>query len=96
MKCYRTIESGALKATQANFANVKGYFFHLCFNVWRHIQNIRLQVRCMEEPGFALQLRMFTALAFFPPQDVVRGFASICNKIRKNFGDVTEKPLFYF
>ena len=31
----------------------------------------------MEEQKFSLQLRMLTALEFLPPQDVVRGFATV-------------------
>lgn len=50
----------------------------------------------MEEPGFALQQRMFIALAFPPTQNFVWGFAAICNEVRRNFGDATEELLFYF
>ena len=72
-------ERGAINAIQAVFANtnVKGCFFQLCSNVWKHVQNAGLQVRYVEEPEFALQLRMLTALAFLPPQDVVRGFVAV-------------------
>ena len=91
-------ERGAISDIRANSANanVKGCFFHLRSNVWKHLQNIGLQVKYVEQPEFALQLRMLTALAFLPPQDVVRGFAAICNNIRRNFGDVTEQLLVYF
>ena len=76
-------ERGAINVIQTVFANanVKGCFFHLCFNVWKHVQNAELQVRYVEEPEFALQLRMLTALAFLPPQDVVRGFVAVCTEI---------------
>ena len=62
-------ERGAISAIQAVFANanVNGCFFHFCFNVWKYIQNVGLQVRYVEEPEFVLQLRMLTALAFLPP-----------------------------
>ena len=82
-------ESGAINVIQTNFANanVKECLFHLCSNLWKHVQNIGLQVRYVEEPEFSLQLRMLTALEFLPSQNVVQGFAAICNKIRKNFGD---------
>ena len=49
---------------------------------------IGLHVRYMEEPEFALQLGILTALALVPPQ-AFQGFAAICNKIRVKF-DVTE------
>ena len=61
-----------------------------------HVQNVRLQVRYLEEPEFAHQLRMLTALAFLPPQDVVRGFVTVCIEIRTNFGNVAEELLAYF
>ena len=40
-------ERGAINAIQAVFANanVKGCFFHLCSNAWKHVQNAGLQVR---------------------------------------------------
>ena len=43
-------EDGAINAIQAVFvnANFKGCFFHP--NVWKHIQNVLLQVRYREEP----------------------------------------------
>ena len=91
-------ERGAINAIQAVFANanVKGCFFHLFSNVWKHVQNAGLQVRYVEEPELALQLRMLTALAFLPPQDVVRGFVAVCIEIRTNFGNVAEELLACF
>ena len=91
-------ERGALNAINEVFpdTNVKGCFFHLCSNVWKHVQAAGLQVRYLEEPEFALQLRMLTALAFLPPQNVTAGFVSVCNEIRRNFGDAAEELLAYF
>ena len=37
-----------------------------------------------------------TALAFLPPQDVVRGFVAVCIEIRTHFGNVAEELLAYF
>lgn len=50
----------------------------------------------MEETEFSLQLQMLGALVFIPPQDVVRGFAVVCNKIMRNFAYVLEELLVYF
>ena len=36
------------------------------------------------------------AVAFLPTQNFVWGFAAICNKVRRNFGDAREELLFYF
>ena len=85
---FERVAINAIEAVFAN-ANVKGCFFHICSNVWKHVQNAGLQIRYAEEPGSALQLRMLTALAFLPPQDVVRGFVAVCIEIRTNFGNVT-------
>ena len=72
-------ERGTINPIQANYAsaNVKGCFFHLCSNVFKHVQNKGLQVRYVEKSEFVFQLRMLTALAFLSPQDAVRGFAAI-------------------
>ena len=58
------IQRGAINTIQAIFANpnVKGCFFRLCSNVWKHVQNVGLRVRYVEEPELALQVRMLTAL----------------------------------
>ena len=50
----------------------------------------------MEEPEFARQLRMLTALAFLLPQDVVRGFVAVCIENRTNFGNVAKELLATF
>ena len=44
----------------------------------------------------ALQLRMLTSLAFFPPQDIVREFSAVSNENRKSFGNIAEELLVYF
>ena len=51
-------EVGAIKTIQTVFANtnVNESFFRLCLNLWKQVQNVGLQVRCVEEPEFALQL----------------------------------------
>ena len=44
---------------------IKGCFFHLSSNIWKHIQSAGLQERYIEDPDFTLHLRMLAALAFF-------------------------------
>ena len=82
-------QRGAINTIQAIFANpnVKGCFFRLCSNVWKHVQNVGLQVRYVEEPEFALRLRMLTALT---PN------VAVCIEIGTNFGNVADKLLAYF
>ena len=91
-------EGGAINTIQTVFANanVNGCFFHFCSNLWKHVQNVGLQVRYVKEPEFALQLRMLTALAFIPPQYVVRRFVAVCVEIRASFGYVANELLVYF
>ena len=54
--------------------DISGCFFHLSSNLDTWIKRARLQQRYMNDPQFALQLRMITALAFLPPHDVVNSF----------------------
>ena len=49
----------------------------------------------MEQSEFVLQLRMLATLAFLPSQNIVQVFATICDRIRRNFGAVTEEMLVY-
>ena len=92
---HEDFEHGAINAIQANFAtaNIKVYFFQLCSNVWKHIQNIGLQVRYVEEPEFVPQLWMLTVLALLFTS---RWFPAICNKIRRNIGNGSEELFIYF
>ena len=64
---------------------------HLYSNVWKHGQNVGLQVRYVKKPEFSFQLR-----TFLPLQDVVRGFVAVCIEIRTNFGNAADELLVYF
>ena len=94
----KDFERGAIDAIQKMFPelNIKGCFFHLFSTMWKHVQNIGLKIRYVEEPEFVIQLRMLTVLAFLRPQDILRGFGAACNKISKNVGDVVGELLVYF
>jgi len=52
---------------------VYGCFYHLCSNVWKHVQEC-LQVRYMADNELALTVRMIPALAFVPLNDVTTAF----------------------
>lgn len=56
---------------------VSGCFFHLEKNMWKHIQQIGLQMRYNNDSEFAVSLRMLAALAFLPVDDVIRAYESI-------------------
>ena len=42
---------------------VKGCFFHLCSNIWKHIQNLGLSIHYKNDEEFALHLRMMFDVA---------------------------------
>ena len=67
--------------TQIPLIQVYGCFFHLCSNIWKHIQDSGLQGRYIAEVDFALHLRMIGALAFVPPNDVVASFDELVDEI---------------
>ena len=49
-------------------------FFHLAQAHWRKIMDMRLRTRYIEDETLSLNLRMFTALAFVPPDDIISVF----------------------
>lgn len=59
-------------------STVHGCFFHLCQSVWRHIQSVGLQERYVSDAQFAVNVRQLLALAFVPPEDIVRFFNDMC------------------
>ena len=52
-------ECAAINAIITTIPNavIKGCFYHLCSNVWKHIQRLGHQVRYVEEPEFGLRMR---------------------------------------
>ena len=62
-----------------------GCFYHISSSMWKRIQQSRLQEGYINDPEFALHLRMISALAFVPPNDVQNSFdqlaALICNQM---------------
>ena len=58
-------ERAAINSALHFFPNVTitGCFFHLTSNLWKRIQSIGMQQRYMEDPEFALRVRMIPALA---------------------------------
>lgn len=66
-------EQAAINAFNATFpASIhRGCYFHFTQCVWRRIQGIpEVLRRYSEDPDFALNIRLLTALAFLPPEDV--------------------------
>ena len=73
-----------------------GCFYHLCSNMWKRIQQSGLQERYINDPEFALHLRMISALAFLPPNDVQNSFDQLAALIRNQYGNGADKVLDYF
>ena len=53
-------------------------------------------MRYVEEPEFGLCLRMLSALAFLPPQNVIPGFEELCDYVRANYQDDVDEHFEYF
>jgi len=85
-------EQGAINAIDAVFPNAitNGCVYHLCSNIWKNIQRHGLQVQYGADEELGLHLRMLSALAFLPPQDVVEGFDTLCAEIRGRFEDLAD------
>ena len=62
-------ECAALNAAAAVFPDtvVKGCLFHLCQNVYKHIQSEGLQTLYREDDNIAIHARMIPFFAFIPP-----------------------------
>ena len=82
-------ERAALNSVGQVYPNTefKGCFYHFSSNIWKHIQNLGLQNHYQDDENFALWLRMLSALAFVPPNDVIRYFELLIDEIRNNFND---------
>ena len=59
-------------------------FFHLGQAHWRKIMDMGVRTRYIEDETLALNLKMFTALAFVPPDDIV----SVFNELKENTPEV--------
>ena len=77
-------------------SNVTGCFFHLSSNIRKRIQSTGLQDRYNNDDGFALNLRMISAIAFVPPDDVIESFDILTDELRRQFGDALEDLVQYF
>lgn len=55
-------------------AEIHGCNFHLCQNVWRHVQEVGLQTIYASDDEFAQNIKMLTALAYVPVDRVIEAF----------------------
>ena len=64
-------EKASINAFEEHFlAVVSGCFFHFSQNIFRKIQSKGLTNQYMEDPKFAVTMRMLPSLAFVPEHDV--------------------------
>ena len=75
---------------------IKGCFFHVSSNMWKHIQSDGLQERHNEDPQFALHLHMLAALAFVLENNVNKYLNKLCDGIQQVYVHNCEEILVYF
>lgn len=91
-------ERAAINAIQTQIpgAHAYGCFYHLCSNIWKHIQEAGLQAHYVADDEFSIHLRMIAALAFVPPNDVADSFDELCAAIRNLYNIEADNVLDYF
>ena len=90
-------ERAALNSVLQVYPNIefKECFYHFSSNILKHVQNLGLQNHYQVNENFALWLRMFSALAFVPPNDYIRYFEFLIDEIRNNFNDECDDLIGY-
>lgn len=78
------------------FFKLYGCYYHLCSNIWKHVQEFGMQPRYLVDEEFALCARMLAALAFVPPNDVIFSFDLLSDHCRNNFDQDLDDLLDYF
>lgn len=73
-------EIGAINAAKKYFiqSNYHGCYFHLGQCVWRHVQELGMQMKYVNDVEFALNVRQILALAFVPSEDIPIKFDEMC------------------
>lgn len=64
---------------------MKGGFYHLYANIWKHMQSLGLHVRYNKELEFPLHLR--TLSIFVPPQNVEELFDPLTDLIKNVYSE---------
>ncbi|XP_066915446.1 uncharacterized protein [Clytia hemisphaerica] len=74
-------ETGLSNALQRVYPNVprKGCFFHLCQNIFKHVSTEGLLGRYTDDSNFRMNIKMISALAFVPTNDVIAAFTELSN-----------------
>ena len=56
------------------YIEITDCFYYVFSNIYKRIQELGLQQRYNEDQDFTLSLRMVSAIAYLPPNDVTQGF----------------------
>ena len=94
VECYCCeFEDACIKAFVEAFSDgaTECCFFHLVPVHWRKIMDMGLRTRYIEDETLSLNLRMFTALAFVPPDDIV----SVFNELKENAPEEAQSMILY-
>ena len=65
-------------------------------NIWKHIRILGLQNQYQDNKNFTMWLRMLSALAFVPPNNVIRYFELLIDEFRNNFDNESDDLIDYF
>ena len=65
-------------------------------NIWKHNRILGLQNQYQDNKNFTLWLRMLSALAFVPPNNVIRYFELLIDEFRNNFNNESDDLIDYF
>ena len=65
-------------------------------NIWTHIRILGLQNQYQDNKNFTMWLRMLSALAFVPPNNVIRYFELLIDEFRNNFNNESDDLIDYF
>ena len=84
-------ERAAINAFEEEFlAVLSGCFFPFSQNIYRKIQSLELTNQYMEDPGFALYMRMLPSLAFVPENEVCDSFLILMGEFPQDALEVAE------
>lgn len=72
-------EKAAMEAVKESFPDttVKGWYFHFCQCIFRHVQRFGLQAEYQKNANCLQHIRCIAALAFIPTADVCKSFNSL-------------------
>ena len=83
-------EVGAMKAFLSVFPNcsVEGCFFHFAQANWRKLVDLGLRQLYINDETVSINVRMLTALAFLPPNNIAEAFVEIKDTLPEELSDL--------